>query len=280
MWFVMIKITNLGKRYRDGTEALKGVTFEMSKKVTAVLGRNGAGKTTLLRILSTQLMPTSGTAKINGYDIIKEAGAIRERIVSIPQEAEPIGILTPWEHMEIYLAAREVPRGEAHALTESAFRLLDIYGEKDKTADELSGGMKRKIFVAMALVSGAEVTFLDEPTVGLDPISRLEVWSAIKRMKGSVILTTHYLEEAKALADEIILIDAGTIASKGTIKEIMKPLKGIMRVEGISKGKMQYKIGNYRISYLSGEEAIEYADKGCEVKTPDLEDLLIIKGIR
>lgn len=276
----VIEADNLVKRYGDGHLALNDLSMKLNKKVTVVLGRNGAGKTTLLRILSTQLAHTSGTVTVLGYDIDKETDRIREKIVSIPQEAEEIEFLTPEEHLEIYLSARGITAVESEKRTRDVLRKLGLYEAKGRMAYQLSGGMKRKIFVAMALAADAKLTFLDEPTVGLDPVSRMEVWSAIKKINGSVVLTTHYMEEAKLLADEIVLIDNGRVSMQGTVKELLKPLSGIMRVDGVGEGRLQYDIAGLKISYLASSRALMYAKKGFEIRQPDLEDLFIIKAAK
>ena len=271
---------NLVKRYKDGTLALNGITLNLNRKVSVILGQNGAGKTTMLRILSTQLLPTSGNAEIFGYDVVHDARKIRQMIVSIPQEADPLPILTPYEHLEIFLAANEMPKAQIDSVIIGIFKKLGLYDVRDKTADHLSGGMKRKIFVSMALASNARLIFLDEPTLGLDPISRLEVWSAIKKLDCNVILTTHYMEEAKVLGNEIVLMNSGRVNMQGSVKDLLKPLRGIMRVEGIGKGKLQFEIGGMNISYMKSAEALRYADRGLEIRQPDLEDLFILEGIR
>ena len=276
----MIRIRNLGKSYKDGTHALRGVSLDLKARSTAILGRNGAGKTTLLRILSTQLLPTGGTAEIDGRDVISDAESIRRTIVSIPQEAMPMGYITPAEHLRIYLSARRMPPREAERAIRRVFRQLGMWEFKDKASDELSGGMKRKIFVAMAIASKADLVFLDEPTVGLDPISRIEVWSALKKLKGNLLLTTHYLDEAAELCDDIVLIDRGRVKAHGTIDGLLKRMKGKVRVETNSRAKGQHRIGGLSISYVNASEANRYAARGYKVKQIGLEDLFIIKGER
>ncbi len=276
----MIELRNLAKTYRDGTRALKGISLDMDKKVTVVLGQNGAGKTTMLRILSTQLMPSSGSAKVLGYDVVSDAARIRGGIVSIPQEAAVIDILTPYEHLEMYLTAMRFPRERMEQKILSVFKKLGLYDVRNKVSDNLSGGMKRKVFVSMALAANARLTFLDEPTLGLDPMSRLEVWAAVKGLRGDVVLTTHYLDEARRLGDEIVLIDSGKLSMKGTTKELLKPLNGLVRIDGLNAGRLHFKFGSMDISYLKAKDAVRYIDRGYEVRQPDLEDLFVVKGIR
>ncbi len=276
----MIEVNNIAKKYKGAKKpALSGITFSVGKGVTAVLGRNGAGKTTLMRILSTQLMPTSGSATLDGYDIINNPQKVREKIVSIPQEASPIGILTPLEHIIIYLSARGVATSDAKKAAHRAMKALDIDDVANKTTDELSGGMKRKVFVAMALASNAEVIFLDEPTTGLDPISRLEVWHAIRALKGTVVLTTHYMEEAKELAKDVILVDNGRIVARGTIEDLLYKYRNLVRIEGMKVGKNWHKAGTFYISYVQKSQADKYVGKNVTIKKFDLEDIFIMKGL-
>ncbi|MCH4815498.1 MAG: ABC transporter ATP-binding protein [Saccharolobus sp.] len=269
----MLETINLTKVYRDGTIALDNLTFSANSRVVTLLGRNGAGKTTLTRILSTQLLPTSGIARVQGYDVVKDAKKVRKIIASIPQEAKSIGIASPMEHLVMYLTARGLSFKEATEISRSALKEVGLWEVKDKPSDELSGGMKRKIFVAMALASNAELVLLDEPTTGLDPYSRLEVWSVLKSIKSKILLTTHYMEEAEELSDEVILLHKGKLIAKGSIKELLAKFDNKVRVEGIG----DYKIGRLRISYIDRNEASDYVGKYV-IKPITLEDLFIIYG--
>jgi ABC-2 type transport system ATP-binding protein len=278
----MIELFNLKKRYHDGTYALKGITIRLPKRVTAVIGRNGAGKTTMIRILSTQLEPTSGTATVGGYDILNDTDAIRAHTSSIPQEASPIGFLTPIEHIRIYLLARGMSFKEANAEGSRALKDLELWNAKDTPTDVLSGGMKRKLFVAMALAANADTVFLDEPTTGLDPLSRFEVWAAIKELNGNVILTTHYMDEAQQLADEVVLVDQGKVLERGSVGSLLERFKGKVRVESSDpkpKARMQYKVGTTRISYVKKSMINEFISMGCTVRPITLDDLFIVHGV-
>lgn len=275
----MIDVKALTKRYGKTTLALDGVSFTLEKKTTSIIGRNGAGKTTLLRILSTQLLPTSGSAAINGYDVIKEANKIRKITVSIPQESKPIDYLTPLEAVQLYLAARGIRSKIAKQAALKAIRKVGLWGARNMTSSELSGGMKRKIFVAMAIASNAEIVFLDEPTTGLDPFSRIEIWSAIKAVKGQVILTTHYMEEAQALSDEVLMMDKGRILSQGTVKDLLKPFAGLVRIESTQKKGESYKVGNIWVSYVKKSKAEGFVMEGDIIKPIALDDLFIKKGV-
>ncbi len=278
----MIELLDLKKRYSDGTYALKGITLKLGKRLTSVIGRNGAGKTTMIRMLSTQLEPTSGTATIGGYDILKDTDAIRARTASIPQEASPIGFLTPWEHMRVYLLARGMSFKGADEEGMKALKALELWKSKDAPTDTLSGGMKRKLFVAMALAADADTVFLDEPTTGLDPLSRFEVWSAIKQLDGNVILTTHYMEEAQQLAEEVVLVDQGRVLERGSVGSLLSGFSGKVRVEisgDKSRVRMQYRIGTTKVSYVKKDKAGEFIAMGCTVRPITLDDLFIVHGV-
>ena len=158
----MIEIKRLDKRYGDGNHALKGISFDIDKRLTTVIGRNGAGKTTLMRILSTQLLQSSGTVRIDGLDNITDAKEIRKRIVSIPQEASPIGYLTPMEHLKMYLCARGMSLGDSTIEASRALKELELWHARDTPSDMLSGGTKRKVFVAMALAANADTRSIQE----------------------------------------------------------------------------------------------------------------------
>lgn len=275
----MIEVKELTKRYSDGVVALKNVTFKAEKRVTSIIGRNGAGKTTLLRILSTQLMPSSGNAFVNGVDIIKHPDRIRKRIVSIPQEAAPIGVLTAFEQVKMYLVGRGFSYSSS---TQEANRSLDEIGLREfkhTPTDTLSGGMKRKVFVAMALASNAEVVFLDEPTTGLDPLSRMEVWSAIRQIDSEIILTTHYMEEAQELSDEVVLVENGSILEKGTVKALLARFENLVRAETTKYCENCIKVANTYIRYIHKDSVQEYVDKGFAVKAINLDDLFISRGV-
>ncbi|BDB99083.1 ABC transporter ATP-binding protein [Saccharolobus caldissimus] len=269
----MIEAINLTKIYKDGIKALDNLTFSSNARVVTLLGRNGAGKTTLTRILSTQLLPTSGLARVEGYDVVKDANKVRKMIASIPQEAKPVGIASPMEHLVMYLTARGFSFKDANEVSRKVLKEVGLWEVKDKPSDELSGGMKRKIFVAMALAANAEVVLLDEPTTGLDPYSRLEVWSILKSIKSKIVLTTHYMEEAQELSDEVILLNKGRLIAKGSIEELLSRFKDKVRVEGVG----DIKIGRLRISYIDRDKATDFIGKYV-IKPITLEDMFIIYG--
>ncbi len=275
----MIEIEGLKKKYSKDFYALKGIDLKLDKRVTTLIGRNGAGKTTLIRILSTQLSPTEGTAKILGYDIIRETKKVREIISSIPQEAQPIGILSPLEQIKLYLIAKGFTSQQATKAAREALEELDMDDFRNSPSDTLSGGMKRKIFVAMALASNSDVIFLDEPTTGLDPLSRIEVWAAIKRLKSKIILTTHYMEEAQELSDVVAVVDSGKVISYGRINELLKNYENKVRAEKTDGELYDIKIGNIAIKYISKEDVERFLEMGYDIKRISLDDLFLSRGV-
>ena len=139
--------------------------------------------------------------------------------------------------------------------------------------------MKRKIFVAMALGSNADVVFLDEPTTGLDPLSRIQIWAAIKAMRGQVVVTTHYMEEAQSLSDEVLMINGGKILAHGSVKELLKPFDGLVRVESRRKMRSSHRVGGIWISYVKKRDAERFVVEGDVVKPVTLDDLFIKEGV-
>ena len=231
-----IDATGVTKIYRGTSQAaLKDVSLKVEAgKIFTLLGRNGAGKTTFVRVCATQLMPTSGTIRVLGYDVLRQAKLVRDLISIIPQEGRPLRALTPWDHVYNWLQIRGDSNEVAKDKTEQMLRKLELYEARDRAAMNLSGGMKQKILVAMAMASNAQLLFLDEPTIGLDPVSRRQVWSAIKDWKskgGSILLTTHYMDEAEMLSDYIVIIDKGMIIAQGTIQELRKVIPQNIRVD-------------------------------------------------
>ncbi|MGI0023530.1 MAG: ABC transporter ATP-binding protein [Nitrososphaera sp.] len=224
----------------SGVPALANVSLKVeSGRVFTLLGRNGAGKTTFVRLCATQLTPTSGTIQVMGYDASRHAREIREIISVVPQEGRPLRALTPWDHVYNWIRIRGENKNVARDKTEEILHKLELYEARDRPAMNLSGGMKQKVLVAMAMAVDAKLLFLDEPTIGLDPVSRRQVWSAIKEWKsngGSILLTTHYMDEAEAISDYIIIIDKGQIIAKGTIQELRKVIPQNIRVDIAKNG--------------------------------------------
>ena len=225
----MVKLTirNLSKIYKDKrgkrSSALKNVSLNLDiNGIFTLIGRNGAGKTTFIRIVSTELLPTAGKVYLDGVDVVKNPKEIRERIAVIPQEAELIPWMTARENIYAYLLWRGFSFKEAKKRTNTIIFRFKLEKYADKLPRKLSGGTKRKVLVALVISSNAKIIFLDEPTTGLDPISRKELWSVLNDLKKEhlIILTTHYLEEAEELSDYILILNKGKLVKSGTINDI------------------------------------------------------------
>lgn len=234
-----IEAYNVSKIYKDThVPALDNITLKIDKgQIFTLLGRNGAGKTTFVRICATQLLPTSGTLKVSGYDVINQAEDIRKFISVVPQEGRPLRALTPWDHVYNWLKIRGEEKSIAKIKTEKILERFELLKVKDKPAMNLSGGMKQKILVAMATAVDADLLFLDEPTIGLDPVSRRQVWNLMQDLKKegkTILLTTHYMDEAEILSDKIVIIDNGKIVKEGNINDLRKIIPQNIRMD-ISK---------------------------------------------
>lgn len=217
---------NLSKTYGSSKKkALDALNFTLpSHGIFVLIGRNGSGKTTLVRILATELLPTSGEASINGLNVVSEANRLREKIAIVPQDARPIPWMTPLQTVLSYLLWRGFDFRTAKLRALKTFERLGLAEFANVLNRSLSGGMRRKVMVATVLSSEAEIIFLDEPTTGLDPISRQEFWGFLKGIgkERFTFLTTHYLEEAERLADNIGIMDQGNLIRMGTLEELRK----------------------------------------------------------
>ncbi|PKO19212.1 MAG: export ABC transporter ATP-binding protein [Chloroflexi bacterium HGW-Chloroflexi-10] len=218
-----IQVKGLQKSYKK-LHVLKGVDFEVKKgSVFALLGSNGAGKTTMIKILTTLLKQDSGTATVNGFDVAAKPEDVRQSISLTGQFAAVDEILTGRENLIMIARLRHLknPRQIADDLL-NRFGLTDAAGRRVST---YSGGMRRRLDIAMSLVGKPQLIFLDEPTTGLDPEGRIEVWKTIKELADNgttVFLTTQYLEEAEQLADRIAILHEGKIIANGTLADLKK----------------------------------------------------------
>ncbi|GGA32015.1 ABC transporter ATP-binding protein [Paenibacillus physcomitrellae] len=230
-----IEVKGLRKSFKD-TEVLKGVDFEVKRgEIFALLGSNGAGKTTIVRILTTLLKQDGGTAAVNGFDVASNPGQVRHAISLTGQFAAVDEILTGRENLIMIAKLRHLanPRQVADdllngfGLTEAADRRMSTY----------SGGMRRRLDIAMSLIGKPQLIFLDEPTTGLDPEARIETWKMVKELADSgttVFLTTQYLDEAEQLADRIAILHEGRIIAGGTLEELKKLFPPV-KVEYVEK---------------------------------------------
>jgi ABC-2 type transport system ATP-binding protein len=222
---IVLDASDLQKTYSGGIRALAGLTLQIKRgMIFSLLGPNGAGKTTFVRIAATQLLPTSGTISILGHDVIRDAKAVRKEIAIVPQEARPLSLQTPFEHITTYLVARGWDFSDARKRADEAIHDLKLDTHRNVICANLSGGLRQRVLIAMAMSSNAELLILDEPTLGLDPLARLDVWNLVRdyvtKRKRTILLTTHYMDEAELLSDELAIVDKGKIITRGTPRSI------------------------------------------------------------
>jgi ABC-2 type transport system ATP-binding protein len=223
-----VRVEDLHVRYGD-VQALAGIDLDAAAGTTiGVLGHNGAGKTTLIRVLTTLLQPTGGRALVDGLDVVTDADRVRSRIGVTGQYAGLDDFLTGRENLELIGSLAGLGSGARRRADELIVR-LDLVDIADRRVGTLSGGARRRIDVATSLVAGPTVLFLDEPTTGLDPAARSVLWDLIAELteRGTtVVLTTQYLEEADRLADDIVVLDHGRVAARGTPAELKRLVGG------------------------------------------------------
>jgi len=223
-----IIIENITKKFEDLT-AVDGLSLVVDKgELFGLLGPNGAGKTTTINILCGLLKPTTGSVKVGGYDALKEPSKIKELIGVSPQETAVYPHLTGKENIELFANLHAMPKEKLKRNIDDLLQKLSLRDHAKRLAGKYSGGMMRRINLAMALVHDPEIAFLDEPTVGMDPQSRRAVWDFIRELKKqnkTVLLTTHYMEEAEELCDRVGIIDNGKLISLGTPQQLKTQFK-------------------------------------------------------
>jgi ABC-2 type transport system ATP-binding protein len=216
-----IEIDGLVREFKNGPRAVDGIELEVRPgEIYGFLGPNGAGKSTTVLMLTTLLPPTAGTARVAGHDIVREGPAVRAVIGAALQEAALDPLLTGRDHLRLQTTLQGLPKQERKARGDELLRRVGIEDAADRKVGGYSGGMKRRLDLALALVHRPRVLFLDEPTTGLDPSSRADLWAEVARLARedgvTVFLTTQYLEEADVLADRVGIIDHGHIVAEGT----------------------------------------------------------------
>jgi ABC-2 type transport system ATP-binding protein len=230
-----IAVEKIVKRY--GTfEAVKGITFEVKEgEIFGLLGPNGAGKSTLIRMMTTLIPVTEGRALVGGHDVVKEPNAVRNMIGVIPQAMTSDQDLTVYENLLIYAKLYSVPKEKREKNIADVLEAVDLTKWREAQTKTLSGGMRRRLEIARGLVHDPRIFFLDEPTTGLDPVSRIAVWEMLNNLKKTrnltMLLTTHYMEEADRLCDRIAIVDHGTLVALGTPVELKQSVPGSNVVE-------------------------------------------------
>jgi ABC-2 type transport system ATP-binding protein len=221
-------------RGAPSVEALSGVSMEVRRgERVALLGRNGAGKTTFLKIASTLLRPTSGSVEVFGFDIRESPEKARPYIAVVPQEGKPFFHLSPREQIYTYLRARGFTRETAKSRTAEAIERMGLEDFADRLSVTLSGGQRQRTMVATVIATEAPLLFLDEPTIGMDPFARREVWASLRSLtqKGStILLTTHYLDEAEVLSHRLYIVEHGSVLVSGTSDDLKRSVGGTLKV--------------------------------------------------
>jgi ABC-2 type transport system ATP-binding protein len=220
----MIRVQNLVKKFAEFT-AVNDVSFEVGKgEIFAFLGPNGAGKTTTIKMLTTLLPPTSGSLQLNGLDPTQRPNEVRQQFGIVFQDPSLDGDLTAAENLELHGVLYDVPRKIRRERAEMLLKLFELWDRKDTQVKKFSGGMKRRLEIARGFLHTPKILFLDEPTLGLDPQSRNQLWTHVKRINETeqvtVFLTTHYMEEADRVAQRIAVIDHGRIVAMGSSQEL------------------------------------------------------------
>ncbi|MBB3083115.1 ABC transporter ATP-binding protein [Geodermatophilus sabuli] len=227
----MAAIRTLGlRKVYGGTAVLDGVDLEVARgSVCALLGPNGAGKTTAVRIMTTLLRPDGGTVEVAGLDVVRRPRAVRRRLGMVGQQPAVDEVLGGRQNLVLFARLHHLDRRAARRRAGELLAQVGLGDVDDRPVRQFSGGMRRRLDIAAALVLAPEVLFLDEPTTGLDPAGRRDVWDAVRTLVAggtTVLLTTQYLEEAEHLADDVCVLDRGRVAARGTPRELTAAIGG------------------------------------------------------
>jgi ABC-2 type transport system ATP-binding protein len=230
-----IDVRSIVKKFGDFT-AVNAVSFAVDDgEIFGLLGPNGAGKSTLIRMLTTLLPPTNGTALVNGFDIVRQADGVRRSIGVIPQAMTSDLELSVEENLIIFSKLYGVPRAKRERLIDELLSAVELTQWRAAQVKNLSGGMRRRVEIARGLVHEPRIFFLDEPTTGLDPVSRVAVWEMLRKIKGerdlTILLTTHYMDEADKLCDRIAIVDHGELKALDSPRKLKASIPGLNSVE-------------------------------------------------
>ncbi len=222
----IIRVKNLVKNF-NGFTAVNNLNFFVKKgDIFAFLGPNGAGKTTTIKILTTLLRPTKGTVSVNNFDPVSQQNLVRQSFGIVFQDSSLDEELTAMENMYFHAILYQVPKNEIHKRIRQLLNIVDLWDRKDSFVKTFSGGMRRRLEIARALLHHPQIFFMDEPTLGLDPQTRNKIWKHIhelnEKYQTTIFFTTHYLEEAEKMANYIAIIDHGEIVGSGTVNELKK----------------------------------------------------------
>lgn len=270
----MIRIENLTKRYKS-LEALKGVSLQVNEgELFAYLGPNGSGKTTTIKILTGLAAASSGRAWLHGFEVEKESLEAKRQCGVVPQNINLDHELTVVENLHLHGKLFQMPKKERAERISELLGYVEVADRQDSPVKSLSGGMRRRVMIARALMHSPRILFLDEPTAGLDPAIRRRIWSLVKRIQQSgttIFLTTHYIEEAEFLADRVAFLDEGTIVALDTPRNLMAGL-GAWALDSMVNGGMQtlyFKDREQANRHIAGHEG------GFSLRRVNLEDVFI-----
>ena len=274
----VIEVKNLEKIYRSGTHAVKGISFEVNKgEIFGILGPNGAGKTTALQMMGTLLKITKGDISILVYDIHTDEKKIREKIGFALQEAGLDNLATTSELITFHINLFGFPKSVISKKVEESLTLLDLHDYADQMIPELSGGTQRRLDLAVSLVHNPELLILDEPTTGLDPVHRADLWNLLRKLRDerglTLVLSTHYMEEADVLCDRIAIIDSGEIVAIDTPDKLKK---------SVGKDTIEFSLSDEikqdkkdALALLFGDENLEYSGERLLIRVNDGETSLL-----
>jgi ABC-2 type transport system ATP-binding protein len=279
-----IEAIGLTKYYGKQITAVENLDLSVRKgEIFSLLGPNGAGKSTTIKMLCCLIRPSSGSATIMGKDIVKNSPSVKKLINISPQETAVAKHLSVTENLVLMGRVYGLNQQEARKRANRLIELMDLGERTIEPVKKLSGGMLRRLSIAMALISNPQVLFLDEPTLGLDPKSRKTLWSIIRRLKGhkTILLTTHYLEEADALADRLAIIDRGKLVDIGTSNDLKQKLGGIqsmtLKTENLSRPVFEKLKVAYPSTTINKQGLVIKAQK---LVFDDVAELLRIGGVK
>ena len=269
-----IEVKNLVKEF-DGLKAVNGISLEIEYgEIFALLGPNGAGKTTTVSILATLLKPTKGTAKVNGYDVVKQPDKVRQSIGIVFQDPSLDDRLTARENLDIHGRLYHMKKEERERRIKEVLEMVELLDRENSIVKTFSGGMRRRLEIARGLMHRPRILFLDEPTLGLDPQTRRHIWDYIEKLKNegvTILLTTHYMEEADSLADRIAIIDKGKIVALGTPSQLKDSIGGdIVKIKCNDCREMKKRLSKNGFDVIEIENEIVVKTKNAEKVIPKI----------
>lgn len=273
-------VRDLNKRYKGGVWANRNVNIAVAPgEVMGIVGPNGAGKTTLVRQITTELLPTSGEVRVFGLDAVAEPLAVKALLGVMPQEATLFGYLTVRQHLRVFGKLRGLSPRVADRRAEELLTSLDLAAHRNEPVDRLSGGLKRRVFIGIAALAQPPLMVLDEPTTGLDPRSRRDLWGQIKRYRDqgtSVLITTHYMEEAEELCDRVGIMQGGRLLGLDTVANLRAQHGCQFKITFRPDGPAEEPVTLYGADF--GELVARVRDKGVQehaVSETNLEDVYL-----